>query len=172
MRRLLVRREMDHAMKNTTLFGASSLVGIALLAGCQAAPATLDVDNAWAKSAESGMTAVFADLSNTSGDDLTVTGGSTPVASMLELHEVAGGVMQQKEGGFVVAAGATHTLMPGADHIMLIGLTEPLLAGDTVTVTLVLDNGESVEFDAEIRDYQGANEEYVGDGNQHQMGQE
>lgn len=165
-----MRREMDYAMKNATLLGATGLMAVALLAGCQAAPATITVENAWAKSAESGMTGVFADLANASSSDLTVISGSTPAAAMVELHEVAGGVMQEKEGGFLVPAGETHTLMPGADHIMLMGLSEPLLAGDTVTVTLTLDNGESVEFEAEIRDYQGANEEYVGDGNQHQMG--
>ena len=159
-------------MKNATLLGAASVVGIALLSGCQTAPATITVENAWAKSAESGMTGVFADLTNPSSSDLTVVSGSTPAAAMVELHEVAGGVMQEKESGFLVPAGDTHTLMPGADHIMLMGLSETLLAGDTVTVTLTLDNGESVEFEAEIRDYQGANEEYVGDGNQHQMGQE
>jgi len=133
---------------------------VAALSGCQSAPAELEVENAWAKAAESGMTAVFADISNPGGEDITMVGGTTDVAQMVELHEVADGVMQQKEGGIVVPANSTISLMPGADHIMIMGLTGPLLPGDTITVTIELDNGDTLEVTADVRDYQGANEEY------------
>jgi len=133
---------------------------VAALSGCQSAPAQLEVENAWAKAAESGMTAVFADISNPGGEDITMVGGTTDVAQMVELHEVADGVMQQKEGGIVVPANSTISLMPGADHIMIMGLNGPLLAGETITVTIELDNGDTLEVTADVRDYQGANEEY------------
>ena len=133
---------------------------VAALSGCQSAPAELEVENAWAKAAESGMTAVFADISNPGGEDITMVGGTTDVAQMVELHEVADGVMQQKEGGIVVPANSTISLMPGADHIMIMGLNGPLLAGETITVTIELDNGDTLEVTADVRDYQGANEEY------------
>jgi len=133
---------------------------VAALSGCQSAPAELEVENAWAKAAESGMTAVFADISNPGGEDITMVGGTTDVAQMVELHEVADGVMQQKEGGIVVPANSTISLMPGADHIMIMGLNGPLLPGDTITVTIELDNGDTLEVTADVRDYQGANEEY------------
>lgn len=132
----------------------------ATLSGCQSAPAELEVENAWAKAAESGMTAVFADISNPGGVDITMVGGSTDAAQMVELHEVADGVMQQKEGGIVVPANSTVSLMPGADHIMVMGLNGPLLPGDTITVTIELDNGDVLDITADVRDYQGANEEY------------
>jgi len=133
---------------------------VVALSGCQSAPAQLEVENAWAKAAESGMTAVFADISNPGGEDITMVGGTTDVAQMVELHEVADGVMQQKEGGIVVPANSTISLMPGADHIMIMGLNGPLLAGETITVTIELDNGDTLEVTADVRDYQGANEEY------------
>ena len=72
--------------------------------------------------------------------------------------------MREKEGGHLIPAGETLSLMPGGDHIMLMGLTEPLLAGDSLSVTIELDNGETLVIDAQERDYQGANEEYHGDG--------
>ena len=137
---------------------------VVALSGCGAQPAELQVENAWAKAAESGMTAVFADISNPSGEDITMVGGTTDAAQMVELHEVANGVMQQKEGGIVVPADSTISLMPGAEHIMIMGLNAPLLAGDTIAVTIELDNGETLEITADVRDYQGANEEYQGSG--------
>jgi len=153
------------------MFGIKSRIAAVLVAGlavalsgCQAQPAELQVENAWAKSAESGMTAVFADISNPSGEDITMVGGSTDVAQMVELHEVVDGVMQQKEGGIVVPANSTISLMPGADHIMIMGLNAPLLAGETMSVTIELDNGDTLEITADVRDYQGANEEYNGSG--------
>jgi len=39
-------------------------------------------------------------------------------------------------------------------------LNGPLLAGETITVTIELDNGDTLEVTADVRDYQGANEEY------------
>lgn len=146
--------------RTSTLFAGLSLAAAGALAGCQSVPAELGVNNAWAKAAESGMTAVFADIENPGSTDITLVGGTTEVASVVELHEVADGIMRQKEGGIVVPAGDTITLMPGADHIMLMGLKQPLLAGETVSVTIELDDGRELIVEADVRDYQGANEEY------------
>ncbi|HSP52928.1 MAG TPA: copper chaperone PCu(A)C, partial [Cryobacterium sp.] len=72
-------------------------------------------------------------------------------------------VMQEKPGGFVVPAGGSIELAPGGSHIMLMGLTGPLAAGDEATFTLTLDDGSSLEFSAPVKDYTGANETYKGD---------
>lgn len=156
-----------------TVLASSTL----LLSGCQSGQSEVEVENAWAKATDSGMTGVFADITNSGSGDVTMIAASSDAAQMVELHEIVGGVMQEKEGGMLVAAGQTYTLAPGGDHIMLMGLSEPLLAGDTVTVTVELDNGETVVIEASVRDYQGANEEYVGEGESghgqmEQMGQE
>lgn len=169
--------------RTSTLFAGLSLAAAVALAGCQSAPAELEVNNAWAKAAESGITAVFADISNPGSTDITLVGGATDVASMVELHEVADGIMREKEGGIVVPAGDTITLMPGADHIMLMGLNQPLLAGETLSVTIELDDGGELMVEADVRDYQGANEDYHSgdmnmdmggsdDGQMHQNGME
>jgi periplasmic copper chaperone A len=148
--------------KNTAI-PAAVVAGLALVvtAGCSAEPQELVVNQAWAKSAESGMTGVFAEISNPRDETVTVVGGFSEVSREIELHEVADGVMREKEEGFFIAARSSHTLEPGADHIMLMGLREALLPGDTLTVTLELDTGETLEVVADIRDFAGANEEYV-----------
>jgi copper(I)-binding protein len=152
-------------LKKQNVFTALSAVAVlTALAGCSSSSEPLEVEDAWAKAADSGMTAVFAEITNPSSADVTMVGGGTDVAAMVELHEVANGVMREKSGGHLIPAGETLSLMPGGDHIMLMGLTEPLLAGDTLSVTIELDNGETLVIDAQVRDYQGANEEYHGDG--------
>lgn len=136
------------------------------LAGCSGSADEPLVEGAWAKSAESGMTAVFADITNPGSKPLTIVGGSSEAADMVEVHEVVDGVMRQKEGGLTIEPGETHSLMPGADHIMLLGLTDPLEAGETVSVTLELAGGDQLVIDAPVRDYAGANEEYVPGGSE------
>ena len=57
------------------------------------------------------MTGIFGMLTNTTDKEITVTGGSSPVAGLVEVHETvknAAGVMvmQPKAGGFVIPAKA------------------------------------------------------------------
>lgn len=130
------------------------------------APSALAVSQPWVKAAPSGMTGGFGVLKNTSDADITVTGASTPAARMVELHETAMGPngamqMQAKPGGFVIPAGGELNLEPGANHLMLMGLTGPITAGADVRFTLALAGGGSFEFTAVAKDFSGANENYV-----------
>lgn len=128
--------------------------------------AALSLADGWVKAADTGMTAVFGTLVNDGDEDVTLTAGATPVAEMVEMHEMVMGadgamVMQEKPGGIVVPAGGEHVLKPGGDHIMLLGLTAPVAVGDEVTVTLDTADGNSVEIIASARDFAGADESYV-----------
>lgn len=120
------------------------------------------ITDGWAKAAEAGgMTGLFGVLENHGDHDLVITKVESDAAGMVELHEVtAEGVMQEIAGDTVIPAGGSFTLAPGANHIMLMGLTRPLLAGDEVEVTLHFDDGESVHLTVLVKDYTGANEEY------------
>lgn len=133
------------------------------------ASAALAVSQPWVKAAPSGMTGGFGVIKNTSDADITVTGASTPAARMVELHETVAGStgamqMQEKEGGFVIPAGGELTLEPGANHLMLMGLAEPITAGTELTFTLALAGGGTFEFTAVAKDFSGANEDYVEEG--------
>ena len=111
------------------------------------------------------MTAMFGTLHNPTGSEVTVSGGSSPAAGALELHEVirteSGTMhMQPKPGGFVIAAGTDHTLQPGGDHVMLMGVTESLVNGSDVAVTLQTSAGE-VTFTVPVRTFSGGEESYA-----------
>ncbi|MGW4382506.1 copper chaperone PCu(A)C [Kitasatospora sp. NPDC004531] len=127
-----------------------------------AAPVT--VQDPWVKASDSGMTGLFGTLVNTTGGQVTVVSGASAVAEKTELHEVADvdgkPTMRPKEGGFVIPAKASHELKPGADHIMLMGLGQPVKPGDEVTVTLTLDDGRTVKFTAVAKAFAGGKEDY------------
>ncbi|MEV2277483.1 copper chaperone PCu(A)C [Nocardiopsis sp. NPDC049922] len=127
-----------------------------------------EITDPWIKavSQEEGMTGVFGEIANTSGAEMTIVAAEADGADMVELHEVsmdgADATMSEVEGGFVIPAGETHTLEPGGYHIMLMELTQDLEAGNELTVTVEFADGSTASFDAAIRPYTGANENYDG----------
>lgn len=124
----------------------------------------VSVSDQWVKAADTGMTGLFGTLRNSGDQDMTVVSAVSPAAGMVELHEVVGqpgsGTMRPKDGGFVIPAGGSHLLAPGADHIMLMDLKAPLKVGSDVEVTLTFADGTSLPFTAQVRDYSGAEEKY------------
>lgn len=162
---------MKTTLKFTALLAAATLA----LAGCAsttpeasaAVPAgdAVSITDGWVKSAESGMSAAFGELVNDGDADATVVSVTTEASSMLELHETVENeagemVMREIEGGFVIPAGGSLALEPGGNHIMLMDLAAPLVAGDEVTFTLTFDDDSTYEFSAPVKDYSGANETY------------
>jgi copper(I)-binding protein len=161
-------------MKPSNLVRVAIAAFILLVAaGCSSATGPASSDNgsvqivdAWVKTQDTGMTAAFGTVTNTSSRDVTVTSVETPVSPMVQLHETVASaagdmVMQEKAGGFTIPAGGSLSLAPGGNHIMLMGLAHPLQAGDDVDFTVSLSDGTSFTFTAAVKDFAGANENYV-----------
>ena len=130
--------------------------------------AAITVEDPWVKAAEDGMTSSFGLLTNEGEADVTLTAVESSISDAIELHETADDgsgtmSMNEVEGGFPIAAGETLELAPGGNHIMFMDFDGPLAAGDTVDITLVLSDGSRIEYDAAVRDFAGANEEYSHD---------
>lgn len=175
--------------KIVPLFATTAIAGL-VLAGCgsdeQAEPISehavegefFAVEDPWIKateesldeSSDDSMTGAFAHLTNISGQDQTIVGADADIAEVVELHEVIddGGVnlMQEKEGGFPVAAEAMYELNPGQDHIMLMELADEIQPGDRIEITLELENGEHQTIDFIAKEFVGAQENY-GDLDEH-----
>jgi copper(I)-binding protein len=120
------------------------------------------------KAVDSGMTAAFVVLTNTTGAEQTLVKAETSASPMVELHEMAmidGEMkMQQKDGGIPIPADGEATLEPGGDHIMLMGVTAPIKPGDVVPITLTFASGETLEIDAVAKEFEGGEEPYHSDG--------
>lgn len=174
------------AARSAAALSAAALA-LALVAGCsptapaESAPAdpapaadSVQVIDAWVKAVDEGMSGGFALLDNTGDADITVVAARTDAATTVELHEVVMSdgamIMQPKEGGFVIAAADRHELVPGGDHIMLMGITRPFLPGDEVVVTLEFSDGSTLEHAFTVKEFTGAEEEYSGDLGDHGNG--
>lgn len=125
---------------------------------------TLTIADPWVKTTKGGMTAAFGTLANPTAADVTVVSAVSSGAPRVELHETVGEgsqmTMRPKEGGFTVPAGGKLELKPGGDHIMLMDVRKPVLAGSEVTFTLTFKDGTTMEFKAVGKDFAGANEKY------------
>ena len=98
-------------------------------------------------SAKSG--AAFMMLTNDSTQDDRLIAAKSDAAKRVELHthiENSEGVMQMTEieGGIELPAGATHHMMRGGDHVMLMGLTGPFVQDAEIEVTLVFEQAGEV----------------------------
>ena len=52
-------------------------------------------------------------------------------------------------------------LEPGGNHIMLMGLSEPITTGQEITLTLEFEDGRTQDVTVSARSFEGGDEEYV-----------
>ena len=122
----------------------------------------IKVSDAWVAQ-KPDMTGVFGVVMNHTDKDITITGGTSEVATKVELHETVAAAdgsmkMRPKPGGFTIKANSMHELAPGKDHIMLMGLSRELKPGEQLRITLELSNGYSFEFTAPVKPFTGADQ--------------
>ncbi|HRD27239.1 MAG TPA: copper chaperone PCu(A)C [Caulobacter sp.] len=124
-------------MKPFAIAAALTLLAAPVLA----ASSTIEVAQAWSRPApQGGNGAGYAVITNHGATADTLVAASSPVAARIEIHEsmIMGGqaMMHPRPGGLPVPAGATVALKPGGWHMMLMGLKQPLKAGDQFPATL------------------------------------
>ncbi|WP_104202210.1 copper chaperone PCu(A)C [Billgrantia saliphila] len=102
----------------------------------------------------SPTSAAFMSLHNPAERDVRLVGASTSAAEVIELHnhQSVDGVMQMRRAGEIaIPAGGRVELAPGGLHMMLIGLTEPLVEGESVRIELEFDTGETQALQAPVK---------------------
>ena len=116
--------------------------GLVLATAALAQTNQLEVTSAWARAtpakAENGV--AYLTIRSPTPDRLVSV--SSPVAKKAELHTMSmeGMVMKMRPlAGLDIAAGQPVTLKPGGEHIMLLGLSEPLLEGQSFPLTLTFE---------------------------------
>ena len=152
------------ARRALAVTAVAASIATALPPAASAHDTGLSVKDAWVKTADSGMSAVFGTVANTSGKPVVVVSARTPASAMAQLHEVVmkngSMVMQERRGGFRVPAKGRLILRPGGNHLMLMQLTRPIVAGQLIPVTLTLADGHTVTFKAVAKPFAGGNETY------------
>ena len=161
----------------TTATGALLLAACGKSSGQSEA---ITVTNAWARQSPSAATAgaAYFDVSSRNADALVSVSVSTTVAKMAQLHEMvpapaaaaadtvpAGGMTETSVAGGMpdemvmrhvekidLPAGSTVSLKPGGYHVMLMGLTKPLVIGSTIELTLTFGSGATLAVKVPVRE--------------------
>jgi len=98
--------------------------------------------------------AVFFRATNQGGDDEKIVSASTDIAERVELHThmMDGDIMQMREvENFTVLGNESLTLKPMGDHVMLFGLKQRLVEGESFPVTLTTEDGAELTLDIVVR---------------------
>jgi copper(I)-binding protein len=132
-------------------------LAMALLAASGLAHAEVTVKDAWVRGTVPAQTTTGAYMTITSTGEAKLVGVASPVAKMVEIHEsmMHGGTAQMHEvAAVVLPAGKPVQLKPGGHHVMLMGVSKPLKPGETVPITLTVEEKgkrSTIEVKAAVR---------------------
>jgi copper(I)-binding protein len=167
------------------LLGVVALTVTACSGGTSTGSSSIKVTDPWARTSAmvSGAGAAYMVIENTGSAADALTGGTSDVATAVEVHETVvmgtaapmespamgggmespmasdggmasgGGMMgMQKIDRLEIPAGGTVELKPGGYHIMLIGLTRELKAGEEIEITLTFEKAGDVTLKIPVRE--------------------
>jgi copper(I)-binding protein len=131
-----------------------ALAFLALPTVALAEQSDIKVDKVWSRAAMEGRTgAVYLTVTNNGSTADRLTAVSTQVAKTAEVHESfsEGGIMKMRPvGGLPVAPGKPLTLSPGGYHVMLMGLKQPLVKGESFPLTLTFEHASPVQVQVRV----------------------
>ncbi len=145
-------------------FAAAGIAATAFLAAPSNAASTIAVTNVWSRPADT-TGVVYATIKNTATTADALVSAASPVAKSVEIHETvaaspgsmssssmkdmpgmsdSSGIVMRPVKKIAIPAGGSVELKPGGYHIMLVGLSHELKAGDTIPITLTFQNAGAV----------------------------
>ncbi len=136
----------------------TAVLGLFLLGTALQVSAQTQVEDAWVRATVAGQQATGAFMTVTASSDSKLLSVQTPVAKVVQIHEstMKNDVMSMHPVEFVaLPAGTAITLNPHGYHVMLIDLVGQVKEGDTVPLTLTVENAngekESIKVEAQAR---------------------
>lgn len=113
------------------------------------------VTDAWARATVQGQKATGAFMKITAKDSAKLVGVSSPVAGVVEIHEMKmdKDVMKMSAlpNGLELPAGKAVELKPGGYHVMLMDLKAPLTKDTTIPLTLTVQDAKGVKSTVELK---------------------
>lgn len=116
--------------------------------------AQVTVKDPWVRATVSAQKATGAFMQITSVQDARLVGVSSPVAGVVEVHEMTmeKDVMKMRAvKGLDLPGGKSVELKPGGYHVMLMDLKQQMKEGDSVPVTLVVEGKDSKRSTIEVK---------------------
>ena len=114
---------------------------------------TVEVKDAWVRSTVPGQKGTGAFMSIMAKDGAKLVGVSSPVAGVVQVHEMKmeGDIMKMRAVPVLdLPAGQTVQLKPGGYHVMLMDLKQPLPKDSKVPLTLRLQDAKGLESRLEL----------------------
>lgn len=153
-------RNVSHSHHRTQW--AVSLGSLVLLLHCRGdassvivAGPPLRITDAWSRMADSAQTGgAYLTVTNTDTADVTIVGAESARANTTTLHESSehdGMMHMMPQTSIRVPKDSTVRMTPGGLHVMLEGLTSALRAGDSLSVTLLLQDGRRIPVPVRVR---------------------
>ncbi|MEF8731614.1 copper chaperone PCu(A)C [Candidatus Accumulibacter phosphatis] len=128
---------MSIAVSNRRL--ARIAAALLILGAASAVHAQVRVDGAWARATVPSQSATGAFMRLTADKDVVLTGVSSPVARVVEVHEMSmdKDIMRMRAvDQLPLKAGQTNELKSGGLHIMMMGLKKQIKVAEVVPLTL------------------------------------
>jgi copper(I)-binding protein len=139
----------------------AAAAAIGILSGAVMAEPTVTVGegavhDAWARASIGPMrtSAAYLTLEVTGEEVDRLIAAASPLAEAagLHTHVMDGDVARMRPVAAIeIAPGAPTVLEPGGLHIMLTGLKQPLVEGDTAPLSLTFERAGTVEFEVPIK---------------------
>jgi copper(I)-binding protein len=130
------------------------LIAVALSFASSAAFAQVQVKDAWVRATVPQQTATGAFMQLTSPTYARLVSASSPVAGVVELHEMTmdKDVMKMRAvPGIDIPAGKGAQLKPGGYHVMMMNLKAQMKEGDVVPITLVIEGADGKRQTLEVK---------------------
>ena len=130
-----------------------------------AAENTIQTKEIWARATppSAKTAAIYLTLINTGTAEDRLVAVSTDVSEKAQIHTmyIEDGMMRMRwlQDGLVLLVGQETKLSPSGTHIMLIGLKQPLVVGQKVSLTLNFEKAGSSTVEAEVKPISYAGQE-------------
>lgn len=116
--------------------------------------ASVDIKDPWVRATVAQQKATGAFMQLTAKADSKLVEAKSPVAGVVEIHEMAmdNNVMKMRQiPGLALPAGKAVELKPGGYHVMLMDLKGQVKEGDVVPVTLVFEGKDGKRETVEVK---------------------
>ena len=132
------------------------LISIALVAASASAFAqsAVEIKDPWVRATVAQQKATGAFMQLTAKADSKLVEAKSPVAGVVEIHEMAmdNNVMKMRQiPGLALPTGKAVELKPGGYHVMLMDLKAQVKEGDVVPVTLVFEGKDGKRESVEVK---------------------
>jgi copper(I)-binding protein len=115
------------------------------------------VSAAWVRATAPGQESAAVSLHIRTGADARLVAASSPAAGRVEIHLMKheNGMMVMREAESLALPAGQDVAIEAGSHLMLVGLKQPLKAGDTVQLALTVEYAdrrrEVITVTAEVR---------------------